>query len=166
MTASTLRAALCRGCRHRAARSSLPTLQAHQRPFTISARNSCPEPSTRPLSEKISCTHKPGLQSVPFSSSACSRSERKSGLSALKGSRHKDKEKSRSDKRRMILGQSPDIPIRTRFAPSPTGYLHLGSLRTALFNNLASLASQGGSFILRIEDTDQAGAQAPRETFS
>ncbi|KAI9795751.1 MAG: Glutamate--tRNA ligase mitochondrial [Piccolia ochrophora] len=50
------------------------------------------------------------------------------------------------------------IPIpsgaRTRFAPSPTGYLHLGSLRTALFNFLLAKAS-GGQFILRIEDTDQ-----------
>lgn len=45
-------------------------------------------------------------------------------------------------------------PARVRFAPSPTGYLHLGGLRTALFNYL--LARQtGGSFILRVEDTDQ-----------
>lgn len=43
---------------------------------------------------------------------------------------------------------------RTRFAPSPTGYLHLGSLRTALYNYLIAKAS-GGEFILRIEDTDQ-----------
>lgn len=43
---------------------------------------------------------------------------------------------------------------RTRFAPSPTGYLHLGSLRTALFNYLIAKAT-GGQFILRIEDTDQ-----------
>ncbi|KAI9718440.1 MAG: hypothetical protein M1812_004161 [Candelaria pacifica] len=43
---------------------------------------------------------------------------------------------------------------RTRFAPSPTGYLHLGSLRTALFNYLLA-KSTGGQFILRIEDTDQ-----------
>ncbi|GAO17516.1 hypothetical protein UVI_02002870 [Ustilaginoidea virens] len=44
----------------------------------------------------------------------------------------------------------------TRFAPSPTGYLHLGSLRTALFNSLAAKASYRGAFILRIEDTDQS----------
>ena len=56
---------------------------------------------------------------------------------------------------RMILGQSADEPIRARFAPSPTGYLHLGSLRTALFNNITAKATKGGSFILRIEDTDQ-----------
>jgi glutamyl-tRNA synthetase len=43
---------------------------------------------------------------------------------------------------------------RVRFAPSPTGALHIGSLRTALFNWLAARAT-GGTFILRIEDTDQ-----------
>jgi glutamyl-tRNA synthetase len=45
-------------------------------------------------------------------------------------------------------------PIRTRFAPSPTGILHLGNVRTALFAWLAA-RSTGGSFVLRIEDTDQ-----------
>lgn len=60
---------------------------------------------------------------------------------------------------RLVFGQTTEKPIRTRFAPSPTGYLHLGSLRTALFNNLASVASNGGTFILRIEDTDQVGPQ-------
>jgi len=44
--------------------------------------------------------------------------------------------------------------IRTRFAPSPTGYLHVGGLRTALFNYLLS-RKEGGRLILRIEDTDQ-----------
>ncbi|KAL1969727.1 hypothetical protein VTN77DRAFT_8280 [Rasamsonia byssochlamydoides] len=48
----------------------------------------------------------------------------------------------------------PDGPARTRFAPSPTGYLHLGSLRTALFNYLLAKRT-GGQFLLRIEDTDQ-----------
>lgn len=48
----------------------------------------------------------------------------------------------------------PDSPARTRFAPSPTGYLHLGSLRTALFNYLLARRT-GGQFLLRIEDTDQ-----------
>lgn len=43
--------------------------------------------------------------------------------------------------------------IKTRFAPSPTGYLHLGSLRTAIFNWLYARA-KGGKFFLRIEDTD------------
>lgn len=43
--------------------------------------------------------------------------------------------------------------IRVRFAPSPTGYLHVGGVRTALYNWLLARA-QGGAFILRIEDTD------------
>lgn len=46
-------------------------------------------------------------------------------------------------------------PIITRFAPSPTGYLHIGGARTALFN-WAFAKSQGGQFLLRIEDTDKA----------
>jgi len=44
-------------------------------------------------------------------------------------------------------------PVRVRFAPSPTGLLHLGNARTALFNFLFA-RSRGGAFILRIEDTD------------
>jgi len=44
--------------------------------------------------------------------------------------------------------------IRTRFAPSPTGYLHVGGLRTALYNYLYA-KNNNGTFILRIEDTDQ-----------
>ncbi|MBP9864893.1 MAG: glutamate--tRNA ligase [Candidatus Omnitrophica bacterium] len=44
--------------------------------------------------------------------------------------------------------------IRVRFAPSPTGYLHIGGVRTALFNFLYARA-QGGQFLLRIEDTDR-----------
>ena len=44
--------------------------------------------------------------------------------------------------------------IRTRFAPSPTGYLHIGGVRTALFNWLFS-RQRGGQFLLRIDDTDQ-----------
>ena len=44
--------------------------------------------------------------------------------------------------------------VRTRFAPSPTGFLHVGGARTALFNYLYARA-QKGKFILRIEDTDQ-----------
>ena len=44
-------------------------------------------------------------------------------------------------------------PQVTRFAPSPTGALHLGNARTALFNDLAARAS-GGRLVLRIEDTD------------
>ena len=45
--------------------------------------------------------------------------------------------------------------VVTRFAPSPTGYLHIGGARTALFNWLFS-RHHGGDFLLRIEDTDRA----------
>ena len=48
----------------------------------------------------------------------------------------------------------PSGKFRTRFAPSPTGYMHLGNLRTALYAYLISRKA-GGTFILRIEDTDQ-----------
>ena len=46
------------------------------------------------------------------------------------------------------------MEVRTRFAPSPTGYMHLGNLRTALYTYLFARRN-GGKFILRIEDTDQ-----------
>jgi glutamyl-tRNA synthetase len=46
------------------------------------------------------------------------------------------------------------MTVRTRFAPSPTGYLHIGGARTALFNYLFA-RHNGGKFILRIEDTDR-----------
>ena len=46
------------------------------------------------------------------------------------------------------------MEVRTRFAPSPTGYLHIGGLRTALYAYLFA-KKNGGKFILRIEDTDR-----------
>ena len=46
------------------------------------------------------------------------------------------------------------MSVRLRFAPSPTGWLHIGGLRTALFNYLYA-KKMGGQFILRIEDTDR-----------
>ena len=46
------------------------------------------------------------------------------------------------------------MKIRTRFAPSPKGFLHIGGLRTALYNYVYAKKNQG-QFILRIEDTDQ-----------
>ncbi len=46
------------------------------------------------------------------------------------------------------------MTVRTRFAPSPTGYLHIGGARTALFNYLFA-KKHGGDFLLRVEDTDQ-----------
>ena len=48
----------------------------------------------------------------------------------------------------------PEGEVRTRFAPSPTGYMHVGNLRTALYTYLIARHA-GGKFILRIEDTDQ-----------
>ena len=48
---------------------------------------------------------------------------------------------------------SASTPVRTRFAPSPTGFLHLGGARTALFS-WAYARHFGGTFILRVEDTD------------
>ena len=48
----------------------------------------------------------------------------------------------------------PKGKVRTRFAPSPTGYMHVGNLRTALYTWLIA-RNKGGKFILRIEDTDQ-----------
>ena len=44
--------------------------------------------------------------------------------------------------------------VRVRFAPSPTGYLHIGGARTALFNYLYA-RQNGGTFVLRVEDTDR-----------
>ena len=49
----------------------------------------------------------------------------------------------------------PKGKVRTRFAPSPTGYMHIGNLRTALYTWLIARRA-GGTFILRIEDTDQS----------
>ena len=46
------------------------------------------------------------------------------------------------------------MSVRVRFAPSPTGFLHIGGLRTALYNYLYA-RHHGGTFVLRIEDTDQ-----------
>jgi len=53
----------------------------------------------------------------------------------------------------------PDLAHRLRFAPSPTGYLHVGGARTALFNWLF-VRRYGGQFLLRIEDTDRARSTA------
>ncbi|WP_395480042.1 glutamate--tRNA ligase [Candidatus Curculioniphilus buchneri] len=52
------------------------------------------------------------------------------------------------------------MQIKTRFAPSPTGYLHIGSVRTALYSWLFA-RSQGGKFVLRIEDTDLERSTQP-----
>lgn len=54
----------------------------------------------------------------------------------------------------MTSASSPSSPVVTRFAPSPTGFLHIGGARTALFNWLFA-RHHGGKFLLRIEDTDK-----------
>lgn len=55
---------------------------------------------------------------------------------------------------------APVTPVVTRFAPSPTGFLHIGGARTALFNLLFA-RHHGGRFLLRIEDTDRARSTRP-----
>ena len=57
----------------------------------------------------------------------------------------------------------PYSPVITRFAPSPTGTLHIGSARTALFNWLFARRN-GGKFLLRIEDTDKERSTKGRNT--
>ena len=54
----------------------------------------------------------------------------------------------------MSENQQIQEPVRTRFAPSPSGFLHIGSARTALFN-WAYARRAGGTYVLRVEDTDQ-----------
>jgi glutamyl-tRNA synthetase len=59
-----------------------------------------------------------------------------------------------------IPSPSGHAPVVTRFAPSPTGFLHIGGARTALFNWLFA-RHHGGKFLLRIEDTDKARSTQP-----
>ena len=61
----------------------------------------------------------------------------------------------RSDTAATDTGTPANPAVVTRFAPSPTGYLHIGGARTALFNWLFA-RHHGGKFLLRIEDTDRA----------
>src|SRR5688500_14501943 len=60
----------------------------------------------------------------------------------------------------MASASGVDRPVVTRFAPSPTGFLHIGGARTALFNWLFA-RHHGGKFLLRIEDTDRARSTQP-----
>jgi glutamyl-tRNA synthetase len=69
---------------------------------------------------------------------------------------HEQKSKARvSASGETLTSASSPRPVVTRFAPSPTGYLHIGGARTALFNWLYARHT-GGKFLLRIEDTDRA----------
>jgi len=60
------------------------------------------------------------------------------------------------------MSDSPKKEVRVRFAPSPTGFLHIGGARTVLFNWLFA-KNQTGQFILRIEDTDIERSKAKYE---
>jgi len=70
---------------------------------------------------------------------------------------HEEKRNARHSASEKNLNSASDTsqPVVTRFAPSPTGYLHIGGARTALFNWLFA-RHHGGKFLLRIEDTDRA----------
>jgi len=63
----------------------------------------------------------------------------------------------------LLLSGTMAEKVRVRFAPSPTGQLHIGNVRTALFNWLFA-RQKGGKFILRIEDTDVERSEARFET--
>ena len=63
-----------------------------------------------------------------------------------------------------MTSQQPENPVRVRFAPSPTGLLHVGNLRTGLFAWVFARQA-GGVFILRIEDTDRERAEKQFEDF-
>src|SRR6185312_15057993 len=62
-----------------------------------------------------------------------------------------------------MTASSRDLPVRVRMAPSPTGPLHVGTARTALFNWLFA-RKHGGAFVLRIEDTDKERSEKKYET--
>lgn len=68
-----------------------------------------------------------------------------------------------ADPEPQVLQEGPKRPVKVRFAPSPTGVLHVGGARTALFNWLFA-KSQGGEMVLRIEDTDFARSTKESET--
>src|SRR4030095_9544336 len=63
----------------------------------------------------------------------------------------------------MASPEVPDRPVRVRFAPSPTGWLHVGGARTAYFNLLFA-RKHGGAVVSRIEHTDAERATAESET--
>lgn len=150
MSSSALRLSLQR-LSSRSICESRKCTSSHQlsRTFITSATLHCDRQN---LSNQYANSKRPGEEK------RCQAQKRtySSGLKGLRSKNKKDADTaSPGSASPTILGQSADLPIRARFAPSPTGYLHLGSLRTALFNKLAVLASNGGAFILRIEDTDQ-----------
>ncbi|KAI4743861.1 hypothetical protein E4T50_05764 [Aureobasidium sp. EXF-12298] len=119
--------------------------------------NVLPRRSQRSVSVCTSCLNRlspPAARHISISSGAFSRTlPRPAAISpvAVKTFSTSTVHLAKGHSTRELL---PSGPARTRFAPSPTGYLHLGSLRTALFNYLLAKRT-GGQFLLRIEDTDQ-----------
>jgi glutamyl-tRNA synthetase len=73
---------------------------------------------------------------------------------------HEEKRNARLSASEKNLNSASNPPVVTRFAPSPTGFLHIGGARTALFNWLFA-RHHGGKFLLRIEDTDKARSTTP-----
>src|SRR5580698_11620208 len=82
-------------------------------------------------------------------SRSCSSQSRNASISHMRG-RLAAKRLQKVNRR----AKSHAMTVRTRFAPSPTGPLHIGGIRTALFNYLYA-RHLGGEFLLRIEDTDR-----------
>lgn len=74
-------------------------------------------------------------------------------LPDVRPTRHLHLRRALSARASAAAGDAGGGPVRVRFAPSPTGNLHVGGARTALFNYLFA-RSKGGRFVLRIEDTD------------
>jgi glutamyl-tRNA synthetase len=80
----------------------------------------------------------------------------KTGIKSLTTTMAPDiKDNWRFGRGRMVLNMGPNDAVRVRFAPSPTGSLHVGGARTALFNWLLARKTKG-AFLVRVEDTDEA----------
>lgn len=126
--------------------------------------NVLPRRSQRPASVCSSCLNRlspPAARHISISSGAFSRTLPRAAAippAAVKTFSTSTVHLAKGHSTRELL---PSGPARTRFAPSPTGYLHLGSLRTALFNYLLAKRT-GGQFLLRIEDTDQVSLKELR----
>ncbi|ROT42086.1 glutamyl-tRNA synthetase [Sodiomyces alkalinus F11] len=94
------------------------------------------------------------LHRTDFICRSCRAQWARQHSTARKGGGGLDALRSKLQPKNKSLHELPKTPARTRFAPSPTGYLHVGSLRTALYNWLLARAT-GGQFLIRVEDTDQ-----------
>lgn len=97
-------------------------------------------------SQRFVCIHKRGIVSL--------KSSKLRQFQKQQQQENRKVNESKTDEPISISSRHPKTPARTRFAPSPTGFVHLGSLRTALYNYLLA-KNTGGQFLLRLEDTDQ-----------